>query len=75
MMTVPSVAHNPALRARAVQYGPLVAERDVDVSAIVVISKGFVVASAKGGRVENGKILVEKGARAIALTLEKTGQT
>ena len=35
MMTVPSVAHNPALRARAVQYGSLVAERDVDVSAMV----------------------------------------
>jgi equilibrative nucleoside transporter 1/2/3 len=35
MMAAPSVSHNPALHKRAVMYGPLEAERDVDVAATV----------------------------------------
>lgn len=35
MMAAPSVAHNPALKARATRFGPLEAERDVDVAATV----------------------------------------
>lgn len=50
----------------------LVNGQGVDVASVVVYLKGYVVDSAKkGGSVENGKVLVAKGAKEVVLTLTK----
>jgi len=50
----------------------LVNGQGVDVASIMVYLKGYVVGSAKkGGSVENGKVLVARGAKEVVLTLTK----
>jgi len=44
----------------------------VEISSIALHLKGYVVSSAKGGNVEQGKVIVGKGAMEVGLMLTKT---